>query len=524
MLKNFFKKMKALTVVLAIILSCYCFFGCNNTNQKEETDMVTKANNFIAENKSLVNDRYKGTYHLTPECGRLGDPNGFIYFKGQYHMFYQANPYDPGATPICWAHAVSDDLITWEHLGIVLAPDHDYDIDGCWSGSSIAVGDRLYLIYTGHHDRDGVRVQTQCMAYSDDGIHFTKYENNPLIGPDKIPEGTSLVDFRDPYIWKNGDTYYLLVGTMETGAAKVLLYESKDLFNWTFKNNLLRRTNAGYCWECPSFVSFGDVDLFSCSPVDYPHRGYEYWNYNSCIYTLGKINYETGAMDAGDFIELDRGLDFYASQIIYGENNKILLTSWMNMWGRTWVASNLGDNWEGMLCLPRELTLEDGKLIQKPVSTIDNYCVNTVQKSVTVEEKTTVEGINGRTIRLKVTADLKDSTYFKISLLADETYETYLAYDKSRNILKLSRAKNQYLVSAEARDGSNGQNRYAEYELKDDKLVMDIFIDKSSIEIFFGEGEMTMTTLTYNPETADQVYFESKGKAALTIEKSDICI
>ncbi len=493
-------------------------------DQVKETDMVKKANEYIALNINGINDRYKGTYHLTPQLGRLGDPNGFIYFKGQYHMFFQANPYDPGATPTCWGHAVSDDLISWKHLGIVLAPDHDYDCDGCWSGSAIAVGDRLYLVYTGNHDRNGLRVQTQCLAYSDDGVNFVKYANNPLIGADKIPAGTSLVDFRDPYIWKHEDKYYLLVGTMEQGAAKVLLYESYDLFNWTFKNNLLRRTSAGFCWECPSFVSFGDVDLFSCSPVDYPHNGYAFVNYNSCIYALGKIDYSTGVMDAGAFVEIDRGLDFYASQIIYGANDKIILSSWMNSWGRTWVPAELGDGWEGMLCLPRELSLKDGKLYQKPVTGIDAYCKNTITKSASVTEKTTLDGVNGRCVRLKIVADMKSSTYFKISMLSDETYDTYVSYDKTRGLVKLCRKNNKYIVSADERDGSNGTTRFAEYEIKDDKLVMDIFIDKSSIEVFFGDGEMTMSALTYNPETADGIFFESVGETLVTVEKSDIVI
>ena len=514
---------RVITFLLTIMIFVSSFLGCSCKGNKEE-NMLDQFNAYVNENKTKVNTRYKGTYHLTPECGRLGDPNGFIYFKGKYHMFYQATPHNPGATPNSWAHAVSSDLVKWEQLGIVLVPDMDYDVDGCWSGSAIAIGDRLYLIYTGHHDRKGKRVQTICMAYSDDGVNFTKYEKNPIIGPDKIPAGTSLEDFRDPYVWKHEDKYYMLIGTMEPGAAKVLLYQSNDLYNWEFKNNLLRRTNAGFCWECPSFVTFGDVDLYSCSPVDYPHRGYEYWNYNSCIYALGKMNYETGAMEAGDFIELDRGLDYYASQIIYGENNQIICSAWMNSWGRSWITSNLGDGWEGTLSLPRVLTLENGTLIQKPVSAIDNYCKNRVVKSATIEEKTSIDQISGRTIRLKVSADMTSSTYFKISVLSDGEYETYLSYEKERGIFRINREKNQYVISAEPRDGSKGTSRYAEYQITNNLLELDIFIDKNSVEIFIDGGKMVMSALTYNPENADGVYFSSKGQTKITVEKSDIIV
>lgn len=146
-------------------------------------------------------------YHFEPKKGWMNDPNGLIYFRGQYHAFFQHNPYAPRWGKMHWGHAVSSDLIHWQELPIALYPDQAYEnAGGCYSGSAVEKDGRLYLFYTSVSRRWG---QTQSMAYSDDGIHFTKYAANPVISEN--PLGYS--DFRDPKVTCIDGKYYMVVGT-----------------------------------------------------------------------------------------------------------------------------------------------------------------------------------------------------------------------------------------------------------------------------------------------------------------------
>lgn len=118
-------------------------------------------------------------YHFEPPRGWMNDPNGLIFYQGRYHAFYQHNPYAPKWDVMHWGHAVSEDLLHWEHLPMALVPDQPYEDDlGCFSGSAVEKDGRLYLFYTAVSHRFG---QAQCVAWSDDGVHFTKYEGNPVI-------------------------------------------------------------------------------------------------------------------------------------------------------------------------------------------------------------------------------------------------------------------------------------------------------------------------------------------------------
>ena len=517
------------TGLFGLILMLVCIWalpaaGCapRETNPTGETDMLENANRYIEENASETDSSYRGEYHFTPQIGWINDPNGFTYYKGEYHTFYQYNPYgSTNAGAMYWGHATSKDLIRWTHLPVALAPDRSYDADGCWSGSAIVVGERLYLFYTGHYDRGGTRVQTQNMAYSDDGIHFTKYENNPVIGPEQLPEGTSAADFRDPFVWAQDGRYYMLVGTMETGAAKVQLYESDDLFSWRYKSDFLRSTNAGYCWECPNYVDFGQTELFAFSGVDFPASGDAFQNYDSAVYALGHADLASGTMETGPFYELDAGLDFYAEQILVHGGEKIM-TAWMNMWGRSYVTSELGHGWSGSLILPRLLTVRDGKLLQQPVPAISAYYTDEVRVEDTLSGTREYEGVEGTSVRIKLTADMTSSEKFTVSVFCGGDVHTDITYDKRWGVVTFDRSESGIAIASDPREASRARLRSAQYELDGNVLTMEIFLDKSSVEVFFGEGELTMTSLSYNPVEASGIRFMSEGETVLRLEKQTI--
>lgn len=157
--------------------------------------------------------KYRQGYHFMAPASWINDPNGFIQYKGKYHLFYQYNPYGATWSAMHWGHAESDDLIKWSHLPIALAPSEVYDDDnngGCFSGSAVDNDGILTLMYTGTTNNEEGTVQVQCIATSDDGVNFEKFEGNPVILPNFI-EGNR--DFRDPKVWKEGELWYVVIGT-----------------------------------------------------------------------------------------------------------------------------------------------------------------------------------------------------------------------------------------------------------------------------------------------------------------------
>ncbi|EAC9468344.1 glycoside hydrolase family 32 protein, partial [Listeria monocytogenes] len=125
----------------------------------EETAILDKANRFIEMMRGKVNPQYRQNYHFSAPIGWINDPNGFIYYKGHYHLFYQYYPYDSRWGPMHWGHARSSDLVHWEDLPVALAPDQPYDSGGCFSGSAIERDGKLYLFYTGCQEIDGISHQ-----------------------------------------------------------------------------------------------------------------------------------------------------------------------------------------------------------------------------------------------------------------------------------------------------------------------------------------------------------------------------
>ena len=195
----------------------------------------------IAEKEIFEEER--PSFHLSPRSGWMNDPNGFCFYKGKYHMFYQYYPYEAIWGPMHWGHAVSTDLLHWEFMPAALAPDQIYDMDGCFSGSAVELPDgRLMLIYTGvrlegSRNKISKEVQVQCLAVGD-GESFEKYEQNPILDENDIPEGSSRFDFRDPKAWRCEDgTYRCLVGNRPSdGSGQMLLYSSENGFDWKFRS------------------------------------------------------------------------------------------------------------------------------------------------------------------------------------------------------------------------------------------------------------------------------------------------
>ena len=197
--------------------------------------ILQKARAYEAQHGGEISASERPVYHLTPWVGWMNDPNGFCWYQGQYHLFYQYYPYKTIWGPMHWGHAVSRDLLRWEYLPAAMAPDMPYDKDGCFSGSAAELPDgRQLLLYTGVCKSEDLNpeghyydIQTQCVAVGD-GVNYEKIPQNPVLTVKDLPEGYSKYDFRDPKIWQEPDGTYsaVAVARTEDKSGAVILYHS----------------------------------------------------------------------------------------------------------------------------------------------------------------------------------------------------------------------------------------------------------------------------------------------------------
>jgi beta-fructofuranosidase len=317
----------------------------------------------------LANDPMRPQFHLLPAKNWMNDPNGPIYYNGRYHMFFQYDPLAAVWGDMSWNHAVSADMLHWTHLPLALTPTPgSADSFGVFSGSAIAVGKRVYAVYTGTQKSDDAHAtirdganniqEQQCLAWSDDArlVRWQKAAQPIVPAP---PAGLAITGFRDPSVWRQGEWYYMTVGS---GVAKVggcvLLYRSKDLKQWEYLHKLTEgewngKPTANPCddgemWECPEFFALDGSHVLIYS-------------------TLGKVFWQSGTLDAATMRftprktgELDWGA-FYAPKTQLDEQGRRILWGWIPE--KRSEAAMKAAGWSGMMSLPRVLSLDaDGTL------------------------------------------------------------------------------------------------------------------------------------------------------------------
>lgn len=296
-------------------------------------------------------------YHYRPSKGWISDPNGLVYFQGYYHVFYQHAPnYEvPWKEPMHWGHAQTKDFLNWEELPVALYPDHDYDSNGCWSGTAIVKDDILYLLYASVCGQN--TTQTVSVAYSRDGIKFEKYAKNPVIERYHSDGGP---DFRDPAVCRINGAYYCVMatGNPKDKAARLLLYKSYDLFSWDYQG-IMSEWAQCRCAECPSFVSADDMYLLAASVCPLEQRHYFSVMYGS---------FENGKFSLKHSAEVDKGPDQYAGQIFQDHLGRNILISWMP----GWQYEGLAEKDVGCMSVPRELKLKDGKITAYPIKELQH--------------------------------------------------------------------------------------------------------------------------------------------------------
>jgi beta-fructofuranosidase len=309
--------------------------------------------------EKLMRDPLRPQFHLLPKANWQNDPCAPRFFRGQYHMFFQYNPEAAVWGDMHWAHAVSPDLIHWKHMPIALSPTPgSYDAFGCFTGSVLPGADVPTILYTGvtRSSPETIRGEglheVQCLATSTDpDLRSWKKLDKPILeGP---PPGLQVTGFRDPCPWKDGDIWYLGVGSgfNKVGGA-VLLYTSKDGRNWSYLHPLAQgkwngsdKTNpvaTGEMWECPDFFPLEDKHVLLYS-------------------TEGKVYWEVGTFDKSDlrFHSETKGLldhgSYYAMKSMVDAKGRRILWGWVQETRTPDECKAAG--WAGAMALPRVLSL-----------------------------------------------------------------------------------------------------------------------------------------------------------------------
>jgi beta-fructofuranosidase len=429
---------------------------------------------YIQSAKLEVDPRYKLQYHVTPPVGWMNDPNGFSFYKGEYHLFYQFYPYESLWGPMHWGHVSSPDLVEWTHLPTALIPEDEM----CFSGSAVVDGDNLVLMYTARHitDVEPFYNETQYLAYSNNGVDFDKYEGNPILSftPNSSP------DFRDPKVWKYGDHWYVVIGSKtDDENGRVLLYRSLDLKSWDFLTVLGESDgDMGYMWECPDFFELDGKFVLLMSPQGLEPRGDRFKNTYQTGYIIGSFDYDTFEfIPEVEFQEIDFGHDFYASQTMEKDGKRYLI-AWFSTWGVPFYPE-AADGWAGALTIVRELKLVGNTILMKPV-----------ENMIKLREYTIWDGEfeQGQEIDFEKTGEIiiNGDWSMNIELLVvggEGGGQAWIRWDPQ--------------VETVAVDRGSGDVRQMEWSPTDSESTWRLFLDASSLELFCGEGEVVFSSRVY---------------------------
>ncbi|XP_059644934.1 beta-fructofuranosidase, insoluble isoenzyme CWINV1 [Cornus florida] len=333
-----------------------------------------------------IEQPYRTAYHFQPPKNWMNDPNGPMYYKGVYHLFYQYNPYGALWGNIVWGHSISYDLINWVHLDHAIYPSDPFDINGCWSGSvTILPGDKPAILYTG---ADTKKNQVQNLAVpknlSDPLLReWVKSNQNPLMTP---IDGIDPNFFRDPTTaWQGPDRKWrVIIGSQINGHGTALLYQSLDFVTWTRSQKPLHSSNKTIMWECPDFYP---VNIHGKNGVDTSMQGGATAtkhvlkaSFNSSdYYVVGNYEPKTDQyLVVTDFMDgtqpplrYDYG-KFYASKTFYDSaKQRRILWGWINESDRE--SDDIKKGWSGLQSIPRSIWLgKNGRqLVQWPIKEIE---------------------------------------------------------------------------------------------------------------------------------------------------------
>ena len=465
-------------------------------------------------------------FHVTGGIGWINDPNGFAPYKGEYHLFFQYYPYDTKWGPMHWGHVKTSDFVRWERLPAALAPDTDYDRNGCFSGSSVELPDgRQLLMYTGVRNvrrRNGKidSFQTQCVAIGD-GVDYDKYEANPVIDASTLPEGASVHDFRDPKIWREDGKFYAVIGNRpEDGSGSILLYESEDAIHWQFVSVLAACHNQyGRMWECPDFFPLDGKHVLLVSPQEMAAIGLEFHPGNANVALIGKFDRKTNHLLREYVQAIDYGLDFYAPQTLLTEDGRRVMIAWMQNW-ETSTCKVEELRFFGQMSLPRELSVRNGRLCQNPVRELEQYRGVLIDyHNVLINGETSLRGISGRYLDMTVTLRPGNESsmykWFRLYVAKDGEHFTFIRFRPETGTIKVDRTHSGFphdIVNI----------REFPVNVKNGTLKLRVIMDRYSLELFVNDGEQAASFVLYTPIDAGSISFSSDGSVLVDVDKYEL--
>jgi len=485
-------------------------------------------------------DYYRPVYHHTPLYGWMNDPNGMVYKDGEYHLYFQYNPYGSKWGNMHWGHSVSTDLIHWNHLKPAIARD---TLGHIFSGSTVVdknntagYGDNaLIALYTSASDEHG---QIQCMAYStDDGRTYTKYEKNPVLLP-----FDGLKDFRDPKVfWYEPDKKWVMIVSADK---EMRFYASQNLKDWEYMSAFGKGYGAQpNQFECPDFIQL---------PVD-GNKNKMKWvmlvNINpGCMFGGSATEYFVGDFDGKEFTcdtkpevvkWLDYGKDHYAAVCISNTGERIISIPWMSNWQYANVTPIR--QYRGANGLPRELSLytKDGQIYVAADVVKEVEALRKDTRSfdpITVKDEYKIDEIVPQTdgayeLEMDITPNISGVAGFDLMNAKGEVAKIYL--DMKSGKLVMDRTASGLVAFGEKSEphaketddhrktmSVNYQNDFAlgtwaPLSLCEGKTYhLNVFVDKCSVEIFVDGGRIAMTNLVFPTEPYNMLRFYTESGEA----------
>lgn len=476
---------------------------------------------------------YRPQYHFTPAINWMNDPNGMVYYDGEYHLFYQYNPFGDRWGHMSWGHAVSPDLVHWEHLPVAIP-----EADGVMAFSGSAVVDwnntsgfgengepPLVAIYTAHQSGN----QSQYIAYSTDrGRTFTVYDGNPVLD-------IGLADFRDPKVfWHEEQERWVMVIALPD-QYKVSFYASPDLKEWTHLSDFGPAAAVGGIWECPDLFELpvdGDpnntrwvliVNLNPGSIAGGSGSQYFVGDFDGTHFTAEAPAGGSTAqgMPIEDALWADYGKDFYAavswSDVPESDGRRIWL-GWMSNWQ---YANDIPTSpWRSAQSLPRALELrttpEGIRLVQRPVEELQQLRgepQHLAAREITEgSHSLAAQGISGTALEIVAEFELGSASEVGLKVRTGDGEETLVGVDGAAEQLYLDRTRSG---DVSFHDEFSGRH-VAPHPVEDGRVRLHLFVDWSSVEVFARDGEVVITDQIFpSPESEGVELYAVGGTARL---------
>lgn len=508
--------------IVYLIVSMLLFNACAGKAGNETTNSERKE----------FQEQYRQQAHFTPPVGWMNDPNGMVYYEGEYHLFYQYNPNDKHWGDLHWGHAISTDLMHWEHRPPAIHPDEmGFIFSGCavvdWKNSSglgSAENPPLLAFFT-YHDMEKekagqIDIESQALAFSlDKGRSWSKYAKNPVV---KNPQ---IRDFRDPKVfWHNPSEQWIM--SLASGQV-IRFYGSKNCLDWTYLSEFGQGVgNHDGVWECP--------DLF---PLKVEGSDEEKWvlivNINpggpaggsATQYFVGKFDGKAFTSEQKETLWMDYGKDNYAS-VSWSDapDNRRILIGWMNNW--QYAGKEPTPTWSGGATLPREMGLvKDGDLYlltSTPVKELEllkgekvTLQSETVKNSLLLSEKFSFEKAP---LEIKLQFNQANNTQMNFPArygirLSNELGEYILiGYDNLEKIFYVDRTHATGEVFSDQFSSLHG----VPYIIQSPQIDWHLIIDACSVEFFTAGNRIAITDLFYPTKPFDTIeLFTQDGQIEL---------